>query len=82
MEAEKQLCLRFEAELAGIAELDRLYYLNPCPTLAERRDYAARQIRLEEMRLRFYSGFVVCHQESVSPFHPRCRSIIRRARLP
>ena len=82
METEHQLCVRFEAELASIAALDRVYYLNPCPTLDGRRNYAARQIQLEEIRSKFYLEFGICHQVPVSPFHSRCRSIFRRTRLP
>lgn len=81
METEHHLCVRFEAELAAIAALDRAYYLNPCPTLAERRNYAARKLQLEEVRSRFYREFEMCHQVLVSTFYRRCRSIIRKARL-
>ena len=81
MENEHQLCVRFEAELATIAALDRAYYLNPFPTLAERRNYAARKIQIEEVRSRFYREFEMCHQVPMSAFHRRCRSIIRGARL-
>ena len=48
---------RYEAELAAIAALDRHFYLNPSPSLAERRAYAVRKVRLEEMRFRFYLEF-------------------------
>jgi hypothetical protein len=42
MESEHELCIRFEVELARIAALDRIYYLNPSPSLAERREFAQR----------------------------------------
>ncbi len=71
------LCARFEAELAAIAALDRRYYVNPSPSLAERRAYAARKVELEEMRFRFYVEFAACRQLDVGQFR-RCRSIIRR----
>lgn len=82
MEPEEQVCKRFEAELAAIAALDRLYYLNPRLTLAERSDYAARQVQLEEMRSRFYAEFRISQEASVSSFHRHCRSIIRRTPSP
>jgi hypothetical protein len=55
MESEDHICARCEAELAAIAALDHLYYLNPSATLADRREYAAREARLEETRGRFYA---------------------------
>ena len=80
METDDELCAKFEAELASIAALDQLYYTNPSPTLAERREYAAREVQLEEMRSRFYEEFRSCRQVAVSHFRRRCRSIIRRLR--
>jgi hypothetical protein len=50
-------CARYEAELATIAALDHRFYINRSPSLAERRAYAARKVRLEEMRFRFYLEF-------------------------
>ena len=32
METEHEICVRYEAELAAFAELDRIYYRNPYPT--------------------------------------------------
>ena len=81
METEHQLCQRYEAELASIAALDYLYYRNPSPTLPERRDYAARQAQIEELRSRFYTEFQVLHELSVIPLQRRCRSFIRKPRL-
>ena len=56
---------RYEAELAAIAALDRHFYLNPSPSLAERRAYAVRKVRLEEMRFRFYLEFAACQFRDV-----------------
>lgn len=71
------LCARYEAGLAAIAALDRRFYLNPSPSVAERRAYAARKVRLEELRFCFYSEFAACQQRDVREFR-RCRSIIRQ----
>jgi hypothetical protein len=62
------LCARYGKELAAIAALDRRFYLNPSPALAERRAYAARKLRLEEMRYRFYLEFAACQLTDVRPF--------------
>lgn len=80
METEDQICRRYEAELARIAALDHAYYRRPCPTLAERRDYAARQAQREEVRSRLYGELDILHRTDAMPFHPRCRSVIRRPR--
>jgi hypothetical protein len=80
METEEQICIRYEAHLAAIAALDRHYYRIPCPTLAERREYAARQVQLEELRSQFYVEFQICHQASLTAFHCRCRSLNRKPR--
>lgn len=74
METEDQICRRYEAELERIAALDHAYYRCPCPTLAERRDYAARQAQLEDIRSKLY-------RSAAMPFHRRCRSVIRRPRV-
>ena len=81
METEDQLYARYEAELALIAAVDRCYYLSPCPTLAERRNYAARQVQLEELRVRFYIDLNTCRLKHLymRQFR-RCRSVIRRSR--
>jgi hypothetical protein len=55
VETEDQICRRFKAELAAIAALDHRYYMDASPTVAERADYAARQVQLESTRSRFYS---------------------------
>lgn len=74
METEDQICRRFEAELAAIAVLDRRYYLNPSPTLAERAEYAARQFQLENVRSRFYAELGALRE------FRRCRLFARRLR--
>ena len=79
MENEDQICKRYEAEFAAIAALDRLYYLIPSATIDERREYAARQARLEEMRSRFYSEIATRREGTVRPFR-RCRIFVRRIR--
>ena len=80
METESQLCARYEAELASIAAVDRRYYLSPCPTLAERQDYAARQLQLEEIRSCFYVDLNACRLNHLymRQFR-RCRSMVRRS---
>jgi len=40
MKREEEICKRYADELAAIAALDRRYYLNPSPALADRKDYA------------------------------------------
>jgi hypothetical protein len=80
METEAQICRRYEAELARIAALDNVYYRSPCPSLAERRDYAARQAQIEEIRSRLYLELDMLQRGAIIPFHRRCRSVIRRPR--
>ena len=62
METEDQICKRYEAEFAAIAALDRRYYVNPSASVAKRREYAERQLQLEEMRLRLYAEVAVCRR--------------------
>lgn len=69
---------RYEAELAAIAALDRCYYLKSCPTSDERRDYALRQAKLEEMRTRFYSELASAYESSRT--FRRCRFLARKSR--
>jgi hypothetical protein len=78
METEYQICKRYEAEFAAIAALDRRYFLTPSASLAARRDYAARQARLEEMRSRLYAELALCRERDAAPLFRRCRSFIRR----
>jgi len=70
METEDQICKRYEAEFAEIAARDRRYYLLPSASLAERRDYAARKVQLEQLRLRLYAELAVCRQPGVRWFAP------------
>lgn len=79
METEEQICKRYAAEFAAIAVLDRRYYLTPSASVNERREYAARQVRLEEMRSRFYTEIAICRERGVRHFR-RCRSFIRGSR--
>jgi methylphosphotriester-DNA--protein-cysteine methyltransferase len=80
METVDQIYKRYEAEFAAIAALDRRYYLVPSASVAERRDYAARQDQLEEARSRFYAELALCRQHGVRPFR-RCRSMVHRSRI-
>ena len=76
METEEQICRRYEAQLTAIAALDRRYYVNPAPSLADRADYAARQTQLENTRSMLYAELNAFRPNSLR--HPsRCRSIIR-----
>lgn len=76
---EDQSSIRYEAELAAIARLDRAYYLNPCPSRTERSNYAARQVQLEKLRSRFYAELAASRQHGPNRLC-RCRSIIRSCR--
>jgi len=83
METEDQICRRYEGELAAIAALDRRYYLKLAPTTADRRDYAERQLCLQEIRSRFYADLTACrldHFLRVRRFR-RCRSLVRKPRF-
>jgi hypothetical protein len=79
METEDQSCARFEAELASIAALDQRYYLNASPSIAERRDYAARKNRLNTMRSQFYAEFARVRQSGALESR-RCRYFFRPSR--
>ncbi len=70
MENENKICAGYEAELAALAALDRRYYLNRSPTLADRAAYAARQAQLDKARSRFYSELTEFRHLR------RCRSVI------
>lgn len=80
MKREEEICKRYADELAAIAALDRRYYLNPSPALADRKDYAARQAQLEHTRFRFYAELAAFRQQDLRELR-RCRSVIRRSRL-
>jgi hypothetical protein len=51
METERQIFKRYATVLTAIASLDRAYYLNPQPSLADRRAYFDREAHLERLRL-------------------------------
>ena len=53
--AQPDQYVRYTAELEAIAALDREYYLNPSPNLAQRAEYYNRQEYLEQIRKRLYS---------------------------
>ena len=59
--AQPDMYMRYAAELEAIAALDREYYLNPLPNLAERAEYYKRQEYLEQIRQRLYSELSVTH---------------------
>lgn len=77
MATEDEILERFEAELAGIATIDRRYYLNPSTTPLDRAAYAVRQAHLEEIRSRFYAELSALKQ---SRQFRHCRSVIRQSR--
>lgn len=76
MDGEEQIVQRYEPQLATIASLDRAYYLNPLPTLAERSEYASRQEQLEIIRSLLYAEFASFHERRRLR---RCRHFIRAA---
>jgi hypothetical protein len=53
--AQPYIYMRYADELEAIAALDREYYLNPSPNLAQRAEYYNRQEYLEQIRQRLYS---------------------------
>ena len=77
VETEDQIFKRFEAELAAIAVLDRRYYSNLSATVAERAEYAARQVQLESLRCRFYAELGSVWEYRSRQFR-RCRFLARR----
>jgi hypothetical protein len=77
MGTEDQICRHYESELARIAALDRRYYLVPCPSLADRAEYAARQAELEQIRARFCPKNASLRQH-VWCQSRRCRFVIRK----
>jgi hypothetical protein len=52
MDTETEIYIRYEAELAEIALLDRLYYRKAVASSADRADYYRRQDQLERVRAR------------------------------
>ncbi len=65
MDTEDQIFRRYKAELDAIGALDRCYYLSPSPTVADRRDYAAGQLQMEETRSRFYAELTACREHGL-----------------
>ncbi|HWO32784.1 MAG TPA: hypothetical protein VNO32_28640 [Candidatus Acidoferrum sp.] len=55
MDTETEISISYDAELAEIAELDRLYYQQAAASRADRADYYRRQDRLERVRARLYA---------------------------
>lgn len=53
--AQPDIYMRYVAELEAIGALDREYYRNPSPNLAQRAEYYNRQEYLELIRQRLYS---------------------------
>ena len=76
MDWEEQIVQRYEPQLAAIAALDRAYYLNPSPSVAERSEYASRQEQLEIVRLHLYAKFDSLQERRRLR---RCRCFIRGA---
>jgi hypothetical protein len=81
MEAKDQICKRYEAAFTAIAALDRRYYLNPCASVVERRDYAMRQAQLQEIRSRLYAELHCVNNLACGPSR-RCRSLVRSTGMP
>jgi hypothetical protein len=59
--AQPDMYMRYAAELEAIAALDREYYRNLSPNLAERAEYYNRQEYLHRIRQRLYSELSVTH---------------------
>ena len=55
MDAMSEICRCYEAQLAALAELDRVYYLDPSPALAARAEYYHRDALLQKIRILFYA---------------------------
>jgi hypothetical protein len=55
MDTETEISIGYEAELAEIAELDRIYYQKAAASSADRADYYRRQDRLGQIRTRLYA---------------------------
>ena len=61
--ARPDIYMHYAAELEAIALLDREYYLNPSPNLAQRAEYYNRQEYLEQIRQRLYSELSLTHHK-------------------
>jgi hypothetical protein len=72
MDMEREIRIRYEAELAAIAALDRSYYLNPDPSRADRLNYATRQDQLVALRSRLYAELKMARKllRRGGPKHP------------
>jgi hypothetical protein len=79
METEHEICNRYEAEFAAIAALDRRYYMTPSASVEDRRQYAARQVQLEELRSRLYAELTALRQHRLQRLS-HCRSYVFRKR--
>jgi hypothetical protein len=55
MGTETEISICYEAELAEIADLDRIYYLNAAASRADRAAYYRPQDQLEQSRSRLYA---------------------------
>ena len=58
MDTQTEIAIRYEAELAEIAALDRLYYRRVAASCADRSDYAdyyRRPDQLEQVSARLYA---------------------------
>jgi len=75
METEDQICKRYEAEFAEIAARDRRYYLLSSASVDERRDYAARKVQLQKLRLRLYAELAVCRRSCLRWFAQPSRQL-------
>ena len=64
MDTETEIIIRYEAELAEIAHLDRLYYQKAALNSADRADYYRRQDKLEQIRTRLYAELSATRRKS------------------
>jgi len=74
VESETELCARYEREMAELAAVDHFFYLNRAASRTERANYAARQDRLETVRVRLYSELTSLRELRRLR---RCRVLIR-----
>ena len=74
MKSEREIYADYKAELAVICALDRSYYLNVCPTRADRSNYYTRQDHLKEIRSRFYPELAAVRRRNLRQF---CRRLVR-----
>jgi hypothetical protein len=66
MDAETKISICYEAELAEIADLDRIYYLNAAASRADRAAYYRRQDQLEKIRSRLYAELGAARKKAKS----------------